>query len=710
MNNSNNGSSFFKPMLRGLPIIIFTMVAGIIVAKKYLKYTTPLYESTAKIKLADTHEGVSDSKLYKDFDLFATSNKISAEVELLKSTVLVKKAVDKLPIGISYYRIGGIRKSELYTETPFLVKAVVTDPKRYEDIFKIRIYKDSLIDLQSATGEYVKTSFNHVVSTKGVTLVFFKNEQLINKKVGLKVNDNYQFVIHSEEGLINSVIADLDVMSVDKDVPVLRISYKCPVPQKAADMVNALSAAYITDYIDEKCKSADTTVNFLDKQLKTYSSNLSGSENDIENYRTQHNIINIQQETETDLRKVADLKKQLASVQMSLKALDSLNRYISLNKERFFETAPNFEEFTDLLSTELVKKIGDLQRDRKDLLLRFTPEHESVKSIDAKLNDIANYLQESIRNSQKALQIKYNDLQKSISESEQVFVGLPTREKNMGILDRNFGLNQQIYNFLHEKRTEAEIAKAATISFHRIISQGEVPEKQVSPNVTIITILAGILGLFAGIFMVYGVHGMKGRVNDQDTISRLSGTIIAAAIPFFKTNLEKARFFKGWVLQMELKNGFKPGTIITISSFDKMEGKTVITDALAQQVMLLDKKVLLLNASEKVTGELEKPVNWKKYIESVRHNYDLVLIKNLSLDENPAGLMVMAASDQNLLVLDSRRTKKTRVTDADFVKDELKLTDMQFVLNRAGYTPSLFAQAKQLLFKLINKKANEAQY
>ena len=210
--------------------------------------------------------------------------------------------------------------------------------------------------------------------------------------------------------------------------------------------------------------------------------------------------------------------------------------------------------------------------------------------------------------------------------------------------------------------------------------------------------------------MVYGVHGMKGRVNDQDTISRLSGTIIAAAIPFFKTNLEKARFFKGWVLQMELKNGFKPGTIITISSFDKMEGKTVITDALAQQVMLLDKKVLLLNASEKVTGELEKPVNWKKYIESVRHNYDLVLIKNLSLDENPAGLMVMAASDQNLLVLDSRRTKKTRVTDADFVKDELKLTDMQFVLNRAGYTPSLFAQAKQLLFKLINKKANEAQY
>jgi uncharacterized protein involved in exopolysaccharide biosynthesis len=98
------------------------------------------------------------------------------------------------------------------------------------------------------------------------------------------------------------------VMSVDKNVPVLRVSYKSTDPQKAADITNAVVAAYITDYIDEKIRSADTTSDFVNRELKSYSNKLAASENAIENFRDGNNIINIRQQTETDLRKIADLK------------------------------------------------------------------------------------------------------------------------------------------------------------------------------------------------------------------------------------------------------------------------------------------------------------------------------------------------------------------------------------------------------------------
>jgi len=43
---------------------------------------------------------------------------------------------------------------------------------------------------------------------------------------------------------------------------------------------------------------------------------------------------------------------------------------------------------------------------------------------------------------------------------------------------------------------EAEIAQAAKISFHRIISYAQVPKKAVSPNRIIVKISATFFGMF----------------------------------------------------------------------------------------------------------------------------------------------------------------------------------------------------------------------
>ena len=85
-----------RPYFRGLPLIILATMIGFVVASKYLNYVTPMYESTTTLKLADISEGVNNSNLFKDFDVFATSNKIAGEIEVLKSQVLLNKVLDEL--------------------------------------------------------------------------------------------------------------------------------------------------------------------------------------------------------------------------------------------------------------------------------------------------------------------------------------------------------------------------------------------------------------------------------------------------------------------------------------------------------------------------------------------------------------------------------------------------------------------------------------
>jgi hypothetical protein len=92
---------------------------------------------------------------------------------------------------------------------------------------------------------------------------------------------------------------------------------------------------------------------------------------------------------------------------MNVEALRELNSYIQEGMGHFLELAPNFETFTDLLSTEIVKKIKALQAEKKDLEIIFTQEDERIKVIDRKIEDLSSYLAESIENSLKSTEVKY---------------------------------------------------------------------------------------------------------------------------------------------------------------------------------------------------------------------------------------------------------------------------------------------------------------
>lgn len=710
------------PFVRGLPLTAAIMTLALFLAGRYLRYATPMYDSMAKIKLADANEGAPSANLYKDFDVFANSNKILAEVELLKSNVLLTRALSGLDLAVTIYRVGKLRKTDLYGQSPIHITAALTAPKFYSQPFKLIVRRDSLTAITLPGGKTINCELNRIMTFEGGSIFISRNEALLKERHHLAINDTYEFIVRTKESVVESIVGDLDVMAVDKDIPVLRISYRSSVPQKAADVVNGVAAAYIADGVDDRFRTADTTVDFLNKQLVDVKSRLTASEQAIEGYRNSKNIINIRQETETDLRQIADLQKQLSSVHMNVLAIDSLNRYVRRNPD-FLKSAPNFEAFNDLLSTEIVKKMKQLQGDRRELLTRFTPEHEKVRLLDTQMNDLADYMKESINNTLTNLKIKHTDLDRTIREAEAQFIGLPTREKTMTVLERNFSLDEQIYRFLHQKRTEADIARAATISFHRVITEGKVARTPISPNPTLIKVLAGFLSLLISIVLLYGVHFLKARVNNVETIQKTSETEVAGMVPFLANPAKSSAFFRQWALHMELKQWLVPGSVVTISSFDRKEGKRTIAAGLAGAFVNLGKTVLVVDADGTLTQfgkqdnpayvnvpttdpQWQRPINWMPMLNEWRAAFDVVLIKNAPITAEPAAVMLMASATLNLLVLDSRRTKQSRVLEADLLAHNLTLPMMNFVLNRAGYTPSLLSELIQTVRGLARRRAS----
>lgn len=717
-----------KPFFRGLPIIAGVVIVSVMLAKRYLKYATPMYESTAKIRLADTKDGSPSANLYKDFDLFASTNKIGAEVEVIKSRVIILKALDSLDFDITTYRVGKMRKVELYHLSPFRVQYSFDNAKLFDRPFSLVIGTNGNYQLK-VPGEAAarKGSMGQLQQLEGGKLLVSFDSSLLKEKPGLAVEGNYEFVVNSRQRLADAVLGSLDISSIDKEVPILRLNFKSPVPEKAAVFVNRLAQTYVDDYVETKTRAANTTVHFLDDQLKKVGGDLSSSENAIESYRNQRNIVNIRQETETDLRKIADMKVQQTNVKMNLEAIENLEKYMVKGRDNVLELAPNFEAYTDLLATELVKKMKQLQAEKKDLLVKYTPEYEEVKNIDAKLKDISVYLEEGIRNTRKSLETKYARISDDIREAERAFDGLPNKEKTMGILNREFSLNEETYNFLHGKRTEAQLVRAATISFHRIISPGEVPRSPVSPNGTLIKVLAVFLGFLGSVFLIYTVHAIKGKVNDVRTIEKNSAIPVAASTPMLRKPTAIRHHFHKLAIQLEIKGLLEKGTSLSVTSFGNDEGKVFNTVNLARELARQQQTVLLADADGSVERKGENIamagityvnlaaapeifVNSRSLeakLEEWKNQYDYVLIKNEPLDKASNGLLLMKMAHANLFLFDSRRTRARMVSEADLLQEEYNFSRIQYLLNREGYNPNILMQGIGILksiYVFVNRK------
>jgi uncharacterized protein involved in exopolysaccharide biosynthesis len=718
MNNTTYIPTALRPFFRGLPLILALTVLSVTAARIYLHYSSPMYESVSYIKLADPGKNTQHSSLSRDLDIFSSYSVIGAEVEMVRSKSVIYRAMNNLDLGITVTRLGELHNTELYKESPFMITATVNDPKAYDSTYKMTVAADSLVTIISPDQVKYTGRINQLISTPFLELLIQKNDSLLNAKPFVPINDRYEVVVNAPATLSNYIRDQLDVMNTDKDVPVLRVAFKSKVPQKSADIVNGISDAYIQDYAEEKYLAANKTVTFLDKELSNYGLKLDSSEKNVENYKQLNGVVNVKEESETDIRSLGDLRVKLAGMQMDMVAIDSLARYIRNGMADFNNLAPNFQTFNDLLSTEMIKKVKELQEQKKDLLLKYTPANEQIKIIDSKLNDLYAYMGQSIQNTRTDLQLKYNDLQRTVRAAEATMQRYPEKDRNMTLLGRNFDLNDQIYRFLREKRTDAEIARAADISFHRIITKGEVAAKPVSPIPMLVLALAAILGFIFGTIIAYTNDFFRGRVNSAGSVEKQSDIPVMATIPFLKNAACSRRAFEKLAAGLQVKKSLETGAFITITSFDKGEGKRTTALALANAISSLGKTCAIIDADgslDRYTAsfpDIHSAARWGNdwfqpkvfpgILQELQDKYEVIICKTAPLTRDSASLLMLSPATMSLFMLDGHITKLKRVEEVNLLQHELGLTNFHFLLNRTGYHPGFFPALNGRISKLVS--------
>lgn len=596
------------PLVKGLPVILLVMTISIVLVWRMTVYQNPIYESMSILRLDDHGKGFSDNNLYKDFDVFSETNDVLTEVEIIKSEVIVKQALRMMPTNVSYYRVGSMRTSEIYDFTPFTVTWDSVLYQHYDKRLSIKVVNEQEYLFTEGERELLKGRFGKKVMFEGSELVIHKNTMWVDKYGVASFVDQYEFEVNTIDGLYHDFVGEnLLIKEIDKDIAIIKIHFEGEHPQRVAAFCNNVAESYIQDHIDTKTMAAKTTQNFLQEQLKEIGDKLSMSESLLEEYRLKHRVYNTRQETETGLRELSQLNIQLINIEMKRATLDSLWKYIDVNDDEFIELAPAFESYGGLLYTELIKKLKSLKSDRIDLLTRYTESSIEVTAMDEKIADVVSYLKKNIANHRENVITQLQEIHKGIDEANAFFDDMPSKERKMIDLEREFRQNQELYAFLKRKMMESDIAKAAEISFHRLIEKAVPAGQPSSPNRPFNVALAGFLSLLLSIALVYSVHAMKGTITSRYQIEQTTKSRVLGVVKKVEGGHDDCGIHAIIPPLIPMLNSKEKVSIAVTSSIQK-EGKTFISKALAKAMALSGRNVLLVDLNYRKAEWQEKSV------------------------------------------------------------------------------------------------------
>ena len=332
----------------------------------YLRYTKPVYQSEGIIQI------VEEDKVGEVFGAEAFGKRkeedLSKYIELLKSELLLKKAVDNLDYDASVFSEGKLLTEDLY-KNPFISIKVdsIIDSSFIETPIDVNVEKDKLVLSYKKGGKLktFKTALNEKLQTKDFSLII-KADNINGIKRIIEKNRLY-FVINDKAKLVKYLSKTLTVSPVDPEAKTIKIVCQHNNPILACDFSKSIMDVFFIYEEEISKKQNDQIISFVNNQLDSLSKELRDSKDKLAKFQKEANLMDPSEKSKdifdriskTEATKINKEEALLALFQFKLKTKDTLDRL------EIFKLKPQIPDinlmseitlFLDLLEQKEVQK------------------------------------------------------------------------------------------------------------------------------------------------------------------------------------------------------------------------------------------------------------------------------------------------------------------------------------------------------------------
>src|SRR5574344_1622732 len=597
-----------------LPILICIGIAYV-----KLRYTTPIYQTYAKllIKDEDNANGYnSNIKNAANLGIISNSNGIDNEMEILKSHSIAVSVVKDLKLYTTYKSKGKIVDHLLYKYQPISVDMDESHLEKLNSPISLEITRDN--DLYKIKGTYYYVNNKEeeigpiqiiketsiiplIIGTRAGNIYITKNmtgSELANGETEL-------VTITSPDDAAYKYAGELNVSQTSKTTTIAQLALTDEIPGRALDYLKQLSVCYNRQANEDKNEVAVRTEAFINNRLEKINAELGNTEGAIEAYKKSHKMVELKMNADAAVGRSNEIEQQLADANTQTALLNSIARYMNEPANKY-QTLPTNVGLTDASATSLINKYNEIVLERNRLLRSASENSPTVAPLTSQLDDLSASIRRAMNQTRRNMAITRRGVEQQYGKYLGQIYDTPSQERTLTQIGRQQEVKSGLYLMLLQKREENSISLAATADKGKLIDEPQFMGK-VSPKSSIILLISLVIGIGLPFFILYVLQLLKYKIEGHEDVVRLTRLPVIADVAVANPdalnnagivvhenqNNQMEEIFRSMRtnLQFMMK---KEQKVIMFTSSTSGEGKTFNAANLAMSFALLGKKVILV--------------------------------------------------------------------------------------------------------------------
>ena len=621
------GSSFdfkiiYSTLILNWQWFVLSLIICLSAAAIKLRYTTPMYQSYAKLLIKDDNNGgrrggrsyIANSST---LGMMTNTEGIDNEMEILKSTQLATEAVKQLKLYTVYTLEGHIKDHLLYKNQPVNVDLDMAHIETLKRPISLVIDKDENGKLHvTGTYTYVPEDPDKPSKTYAINRTFDVLPARIITSVGIITftantlspmpeDRNELVTIYPPKMIAGKYSGALTVNQLSKSTSIAGLTLTDEMPQRANDYLKQLVFSYNMQANEDKNEIAMRTEQFINSRLEKINTELGATEGSLEATKRQYKIVSPEATGTLGFTNTDQFTQKLADMDMQIELLHSLQQYMNEPGNKY-QTLPSNVGLNDAAASTLINDYNKIVMERNRLLRSANENSPTITPLTAQLDDLSSSIRRAMTQVQRNAQIQRNSIQQEFNRYSSMIYSSPEQERVLNQIGRQQEVKSGLYLMLLQKREENSISLAATADKGKLIDD-PVSFGQISPKKSIILLIALVIGLAVPTIVLFLINFFRYKIEGHEDVARLTTLPIIGDVAIAsetaktkadivvhenKNNVmeEVFRSIRSNI-QFMLKEDQK---VIMFTSTTSGEGKTFTAANLAVSFALLGKKVLVM--------------------------------------------------------------------------------------------------------------------
>lgn len=644
---------------------LFIFLAG---AYLFNKLSTVIYSNQTMLLLKESERNnfLTSQDMMQGFGLFGGNHNIENELGVIRSYTLINDAVSQLNLETSFYK-----EDYLFGDYLKLSFLKTIEETYNEKVFQVSINKSELqpIDLPVYFRILSKDEFMLEASGTDVPIYDYINDIIVTHanvsisgkfKFGQQIKGQYyDFKVHltnpaadlpatpkartyfsfnSLSYLTLTYQANISAVQTSRTSSLVIINMQGDNKYKITDFLNTLTNAYLERNLEKKNRIAINTVKFIDSQISEVSDSLSYAESKLQNFRTTNRVTDISFQGQQSIERMNQLESERALLIVQKKYYDYIRSYFEKNTDMSDLIAPSSMNVQDRTLNQLITELITLNSERSNMLNQGNVKNLRLNTIEVQIANLKKTILENINSNAATTEIALQDINNRSARISAEMSRLPSTERQLVGIERKFKLNDAIYTFLLQKRSEAQIARASNAPDYEVIDQARyITAYQTFPKKKLILIIGALVGLLIPFIIIVLRDFLNTQISNKRDVEALTSLPILGHV-FHNDGKEKivvnaavnspiSESFRSIRTNLQFYAKDNEKQVLLVTSSYSGEGKSFISQNLAAAYALFGKKTLIMGF------DLRRPKLFQDFNLSNQKGISTVLINQASVDD-----------------------------------------------------------------------------